>query len=198
MRGVAAVAAIHPGNELITIVAIDTVVAVPASIELGAIEAVIAMMDAPTVAATLAVMVPEDQIAVLGVVRVVHVLAILVITVGKADTRNGGNERLELLEERPTEVEIKTIVRGIPVILPPGLLVVDGKWGARRIRGNDLPIGPITFAMVQVALVAPDHAPLLPAVRAQSRRRNLLLLAVKDWGNLVVECEILRSNLKCR
>lgn len=85
---------------------------------------------------------------------------------------------------------------GIPAIGEPSIEPVHGKALLRRIDGDHLFSGQCAFALVEPALVSPREAPLLPAIRTQSRRRNELLLPIEYRRDFLAEREILFCDLE--
>lgn len=66
------------------------------------------------------------------------------------------------------EIDVSRGRKLIPVVGPPGGLVVDRAWLVLRVDGNNLLSSEIALPMIELALVSVGEPPLLPAVRAES------------------------------
>ena len=85
---------------------------------------------------------------------------------------------------------------GIPIIAPPCFRLVHDDAFILRIDGNDLFLAVIGKTFVEMAMVVVRETSLFPTVRTQGRRRDRLSLPIKNWGNFVIEREIVVGDLE--
>ncbi len=109
------------------------------------------------------------KIAIFRIRGYIGILAVNGILIWGRDFRNASGKLRELFEERPVEIEIATVVEGIPRVRPPEILVVHLERLVRRKNRNDRFARSVAIATVEVALVAKGKAALLAAIGTEGR-----------------------------
>jgi len=123
-------------------------------------------------------------------------LAVLIVHLQCAGFRDIAEEFLKLLKERTGKIEIPAIVLRIPMVRPPACRTVDGERIPCREGGNARFPTQIAAMPGEMPLVAYRKSPLQPAVRAERRRGNRILLPSNDRRYLLVEREIAVRDFK--
>jgi hypothetical protein len=163
-----------------TLLTVDTRVAPLALLHGKAVGAVLAVdSEIAGVETVLAVSGIDAHVAVAVICRVVRVSGILAAHVHDAWPRGDKAQIVELLEERPGEIVRPAGGELIPVIAPPGDLVIDDALLLFGINGDGLFPGPITLPSVEVPLVSVQQSPLLAAIGTERGWRKNILLAGK-------------------
>lgn len=178
--------------------AIDGFVAKLASPATVAIDNILRSIDAVAVVAVPTLIRIEDEVAVPVLPCVIGVVAVLIVLVAceEAEVRDGEAEFLVLRKERPVEIEVATVLHGIPDIFIPLCLVIDFERTLGMKVTDDALIRKVTLPFIEVKLIDLRRPPLFSAIRAVGGRGNRKALPRKGWTHLLKEREILVFDLE--
>lgn len=151
-----------------------------ASVEGEAVDHVVAADDEASEEAVFEIGGARDQIAIARIERMIGVVAVLRVRREESLVRNGERELLELLGERPREIEVPAVREFIPPVTPPLILIEDFVRFILRVDGNHRLPRQIRFAVVEAEIVAMQETALHPARRTVLRRRDEFFPAHED------------------
>jgi len=114
-------------------------------------------------------------VAEVAVPRINHKIAVIAVLGVRRDECGTGNRALELgelIEEGPGKIKLLPLHEGIPVIAPPLPPFVDRERCVLRVHRDDLLPRLTARALVEYALISPNHFPHNHAGKAESTRRH--------------------------
>jgi len=151
-----------------------------ASVEHIGVGAVATVLTLAQVIAIFHEITPRTEVRVLAEGEEEIIFAVLVIQLEGGRLRHRVLELLELLEEWLGEIEISAVVHRVPTIRPPAIRAVHRVRALGSEGGNGRFLAETAGMPVNAMFIAKRVPPLQPAVRTQCRRRNAVLLPVKD------------------
>jgi hypothetical protein len=140
-------------EERVTINAVQALVTDLALMAIEAVHHVLAVVDAIRVETILIVIGLRDEVAVLGVAGIVHIVAVLYRPHDHEPRlmRDLVAKFRELREERPREINVLPVLQRIPSVAPPRLGTVDRKGMVRMELREDALISEVALPPVEFA-----------------------------------------------
>lgn len=165
-------------------------------IDVQIIEAIPRLPDNMTVVAIFIANITSNQIAISALEGEITVISIFTTYVVDAHAWDGLMESVNLLKQRPVEIEFTSIIQRIPFVAPPFLYPIDGKGGCRSVHRENFFTTQCTCGVMEMEEITERNSLLSAAFRASHRRGDQLFPTIKDWRNLLIKSEVIVCHLK--
>jgi hypothetical protein len=174
---VIAVFAVETERSIITMVAIQKILAVVTSRAAGTlirkftlfttetVQGILRIKNSVAVVTVFIMITDKNKVTILIVGGTIGVIAVLII--GDKSGRMGYNlhQLPKLFKETSLKIKVFAIRQSFPTITPPLALVIDFKGLIGTVNRNDLFAGEIALAIVEHPFITKRHTPLQTTVR---------------------------------
>jgi len=138
----------------------------------------------------------KAHIAIFEVPALIYIIGVLIVHDIDRYPRDGLQQGIKLLIECFGEIEITSVIQGIPIVGSPLMLVVYRIWGNGRIDRNDILACQIAFSVVEFALIPDANSPDLPTIQTEIRNGHLEFFSREGRRNFIVKCSIFIDDSK--